>query len=285
MGLRRRFNGNSESLAQFRVRADVDYDRSLSKLIQSEIIPRLMVAHAPASSIPRPAETDLTFVAADVEALAMLVLQVEADELLTHIEGHLARGAGIETVMVDLLAPAARLLGEYWEDDRCDFVDVTMGLWRLQEVVHEIATRSPDGGLEPAVGCRALFASMPGDQHSFGALVVDEVFRRGGWVTARLSEADTDELVGRVGSDWFDMIGLTVNCDYHIAPLPSLIAALRCGSRNPRVSIMVGGRMFGTDPDLADQVGADGTASDAKLALIVAADLVRARKAEVVDFT
>ena len=61
--------------------------------------------------------------------------------------------------MVDLLAPAARLLGEYWEDDRCDFVDVTMGLWRLQEVVHEIAARAPAD--RAAGGRRALARCSP----------------------------------------------------------------------------------------------------------------------------
>ena len=182
--------------------------------------------------------------------------------------------------MVDLLAPTARLLGEYWEDDRCDFVDVTMGLWRLQEVVHEIAARAPADRLHAAGGYRALFASMPGDQHNFGTVVVDELFRRDGWVTDRLSEAQTPDLLKRVGDDWFDMVGLTISCDNHIAELTSIIVALRNVSRNPRVCIMVGGRIFTANPERAVHVGADGTAPDGKLALKVAADLVRIREGE-----
>jgi methanogenic corrinoid protein MtbC1 len=41
---------------------------------------------------------------------------------------------------------------------------------------------------------------------------------------------------------------------------------------------MVGGRIFSADPDLAAQVGADGTARDAKIALKVAVELVRERE-------
>lgn len=185
--------------------------------------------------------------------------------------------------MVDLLAPAARLLGEYWEDDRCDFVDVTMGLWRLQEVVHEIAARATDR--VAGVGTetfRALFASLPGDQHSFGAVVIDEVFRRAGWDTDRLTDAETAALLKCAVEQHYDVIGLTISCDCHIAPLPSLIAALRNVSCNPQVCIMVGGRVFSATPGLADKVGADGTARDAKLALQLAGDLVRKRARETV---
>ena len=275
-GRARRLRADSRGLAAFRTIADVDYDRSLSTLIESEIIPRLMMAHvAGTPETPAPG-----IVAEEIAALAPLALEVEADALLAHIEKILARGVAVDTVMVDLLAPTARLLGEMWEDDRCDFVDVTMGLWRLQEVVHEIAARCPADRVLAVGGHRALFASMPGDQHNFGTVVVDELFRRDGWVTDRLSGAPTPELVRRVGDDWFDLVGLTVSCDAHIATLTSVIAALRNVSRNPRVCIMVGGRVFSADPELAVRVGADGTAGDAKRALAVAGDLLRIRGEE-----
>ena len=276
----RRFGADAKGLATFRLLADVDYERSLSTLIESEIIPRLMIAHAADGPALETSNAAAGIDASDVEQLAPLALQVEADALLAHIEKILARGVAVDTVMVDLLAPAARLLGELWEDDRCDFVDVTMGLWRLQEVVHEIAARAPAERLLAAGGHRALFASMPGDQHNFGTVVIDELFRRDGWVTDRLNAAETPDLLKRVGDDWFDMVGLTVSCDCHIGNLTSIIVALRNVSRNPRVCIMVGGRIFSADPDRAAQVGADGTARDAKLALKVAADLVRIREGE-----
>lgn len=264
-------------LAAFRVHADTDYAQSLSCLIESEIIPRLMVAHAPETPSSAPDTGRHGIDAAEIAAFAPLVMQIEADALLTHIERILERGVAFDTLMVDLLAPTARLLGEFWDNDTCDFVDVTMGLWRLQEVVHEIAGRVPPDQAPTAGGRCALFASMPGDQHNFGTVVIDELFRRDGWSTDRISEAETADLLARVSDDWFDMIGLTVSCDCHIGSLASIIAAMRNVSRNPRVCVMVGGRIFSADPDLATEVGADGTARDAKLALKVAGDLVRER--------
>lgn len=262
-----------EVFKDFQRRVDVEYARSLSRLIESEIIPRLLVAHSSGPHAAPDAVQNDSIEAAEVEAFAPLALQVEADELLAHVDGLIARGVSLDTLMVDLLAPAARLLGQFWEDDRCDFVDVTMGLWRLQEVVHEVSARAPiavHGGPERC----ALFASMPGDQHSFGTVVIDELFGRNGWMTDRLSEATTADLVERVGDQWFDLIGLTISCDYHIATLSSMIEALRDASRNPRVCVMVGGRVFVDNAALAAQVGADGTAPDARVAVRVAGDLV-----------
>lgn len=278
--LARRFSLDSEGLTAFRVHAGLDYARSLSTLIESEIIPRLMVAHAGDFHAVALARDDQVIDYAEVEDFAPLAMQVEADALLAHVEAILARGVSVDTIMVDLLAPTARLLGEYWEEDRCDFVDVTMGLWRLQEVVHEIAARAPIERRLAAGGYRALFASMPGDQHNFGTVVIDEMFRCAGWITDRLHGPETADLVKRVGSDWFDLVGLTVSRECHKATLCSVIAALRNVSKNPQLCVMVGGRVFSEDPALAAKVGADGTARDAKIALQVAWDLVRHRAME-----
>ena len=270
---------NPFSLATFRGHIDAEYARSLTSLIESEIIPRMMVAHATGLPIADPTDKNAAVDAFEVEAFAPLVMQVEADEVLAHVESMIARGVPFESVLVDLLAPTARLLGEYWESDRCDFVEVTMGLWRLQEVVHEISARQPVLHTPADAARRALFAPMPGEQHSLGTVMIDDIFRREGWLTDRLCDAPAAELLARVEEDWFDIIGLTVSCDCHIGAARSIIAAMRKISKNPQVCVMVGGRIFSADPDLAAQVGADGTASDAKAAPRVADGLVRQRMA------
>ena len=272
-----RDGGRGEKLVDFQRRADVEYARSLSRLIESEIIPRLLVAHGSGPAAAPGAAHDDCISAEEVEAFAPLSLHVEADELLEHVEGLVARGVSHNTLLVDLLAPAARLLGQFWEDDRCDFVDVTMGLWRLQEVVHEISARLPHDHRHPfGQERRALFASLEGDQHSFGTVVIDELFSANGWLTDRLSEATTVELLQRVSDEWFDMAGLTITCDCHIAPLASIVRSIRDSSRNPRIRVMVGGRVFAANADLAKAVGADGTAPDARIAIQVADELVDA---------
>lgn len=259
----------------------MDQARALNQLIECEIIPRLLVAHATPVAASHAAPCD-TVTEAEVAAFAPLALQVEADELLEHVETLIARGVTRETLLVDLLAPAARMLGQFWEEDRCDFVDVTMGLWRLQEIVHEIFGNATPDGHTHGHARRALFASLEGDQHSFGTVVVDELFCANGWLTDRLAEASSAQLLERVHDNWFDLVGLTITCDCHIAPLPSIVRNIRAASCNPRICVMVGGRVFALDASRAAAVGADGTAADARAAVRVAGELVDAVAREAV---
>lgn len=255
-------------LKAFRSRLESDSSRSLSTLIEREIIPRLVIAHAtdvPAVAVPGDHDKILS---GEVESLVPLTLQVEADSLLAHIETILARGVSVDTLMVDLLAPTARLLGEYWDNDQCDFIDVTMGLWRLQEIVHDLAARFPCAYANRSANRRALFAALPGNQHSLGLAIVEDCFRRSGWQTTSMVAARDDELVTLVGAKWFEIVGLTVTCDTQLSGLPDIISAIRSGSRNPRLGVMVGGPSVVSQPHLALQSGADATAADARQAVV-----------------
>lgn len=251
----------------------------ISHLVECQIIPRLMVVHSHAGFAEIAAMRHERFAPDAIEAFALLALDVEPDLLVAHVEAMLASGIAIQNVLIDLLAPVARLLGTFWEQDRCDFVDVTMGLWRLQEVVHEIAVRHDHAAHASPAGYRALFAPMPGEQHTFGAIVIEDVFRREGWQTERLNCGNPGDLMTQVRDEWFDLIGLTVSCDCHRAPLTAVISDLRKVSRNPHVCVMVGGRIFSANPGLALEVGACGTAPDPQTAPRIAMELVRQRLA------
>lgn len=186
-------------------------------------------------------------------------------------------GVPVESLLVDVMAPAARQLGDRWNDDSADFIDVTIGLWRLQEIVHILAARRNDAlMLEPGerIGRRILCATHPQDDHSFGSVMLEEVFERGGWTASGLRGASLNELLNHVTRRSFDVIALTISNNVDSAALTNLLSALRSASRNPSVSVMVGGYMFNEHPGLAETVGADATASDARTALRKAEILV-----------
>ena len=253
-------------------------DSGFVALVESEIIPRLVVAHSQDGVVsPGYAGLNGSITAHEAQAFAPCALDQDACKLLDQIELFLARGVSVDTIFVDLLAPAARHLGVMWEEDDADFVAVTMALWRLQEVVRELSARVPVrcGGGDPTR--RALFSVMPGEDHSFGTVLIEDVFRRAGWATELCTQTDTSQLLARAAGIDYDLIGLTVTGDRHCQTVPSVINGLRSVSRNPDVSIMVGGRVFADDPSLAARLGADGTASDAATALEVARDLVEGR--------
>jgi MerR family transcriptional regulator, light-induced transcriptional regulator len=125
-------------------------DDALSALLESVVIPRLMSNHSGIEIMSRAtADTDHrdppanAIGSADVEKFARLSIEAESAELMDFAERLLHGGASVEMLYVQLLAPAARLLGRYWEEDSTDFVDITMGLWRIQEILRELTMHVP----------------------------------------------------------------------------------------------------------------------------------------------
>ncbi len=257
-------------------------DDAVGTIIESDIVPRLLMAHtitSPKRSRKKAVEID----DAAVSRFASLPMEVEAAELMDEVDRFLSDGIDVETVYVDLLAPTARALGESWERDECDFIEVTMGLWRLQEVMREIGGRYPSLRQKsgPSNCVSALFSPMPGDDHSFGALMIDDVFARAGWNSEAVPQPERRELLDTVSRRPFDLIGLTVTRECPPGTLRNLILALRKASNNPQVAILIGGHFVNNDPAIVAEVGADGTGTDARAALDVAGRLVASAQTRV----
>jgi methanogenic corrinoid protein MtbC1 len=265
--------------AAFRNRETASPD-ALARLIESDIIPRLLLNHRDnlsAMASPVTAGPADNIPASVADEFAAATLTEEVGPLLARVEGLMARGAGVEAIYLQLLAPAARRLGSWWDEDACDFVDVTMGLWRLQEIVTALAALIPGVVVSEGNVRRALFSPAPGEQHGLGAIIVEEFFRRAGWQTWSAPALDEDELIALVAGREFDIVGLTVSVRHHADPLERTINALRRASRNPHILVLVGGCVFTEQPQLARQVGADGTAADGQLAVALAEKLIMER--------
>ncbi|PHR96721.1 MAG: cobalamin B12-binding protein [Oceanobacter sp.] len=256
------------------------YDLSL--LIQNLIIPRLIADRQEPGY--RLEEQNLSseealissrlITAEDVEKFSLLSTTSDARELLDFVDKCLANGSSVDSIYVDLLAPTARRLGEYWESDERDFVDVTMGLWRIQEILRELTLRIPPPAIAGFGQRSALFSTMPGEQHSFGTLMIAECFYRAGWDADILIEPSKSELIGKFADRHYDLVGLTVSLDCPKATLSGLVSAIRSVSSNPETRIMMGGRVINDAPNLIEECGADATASDAPAAVKLADALV-----------
>lgn len=232
----------------------------LSRTIEAEIIPRLLLAHRMV------AEPDVARVTAgDVAQFAGLSLSDNRAAAMDYVEAMLARDLPIEAVFLDLLAPAARLLGDMWREDLCSFADVTVGLSRMQQILRVLAPSFEDEEQGSCPG-RILVAPVPGEQHSFGASMLEAFFRRAGWEVAG-GPLPSRELISAVRRDWFDVVGLSLGSDVLFEGLHGLVRSIRAASRNPSLAIMLGGRYFIDHPERAAEVDADSVATDAPDAL------------------
>ena len=279
-------DGADDVINSIRLVANRNEQYDLSLLLENLVIPRLIADRSDEApwpaSLKRPVVDSAiertpsrrTIDEQDVEAFSHMSVNEEAHVLLAFVEARLATGNSVETIFVELLAPAARRLGEYWDADSEDFVGVTMGLWRIQEVLRALTLRIPPAA-RPGQGQRsALFSPMPGEQHSFGTLMIAECFQRAGWETDVLIEPTQSELTGKFAMRHYDLIGLTVSNDCSTGALHGLISTIKAVSSNPHVKVMLGGRVINEQPDLVTRSGADATAVDALSAVALADHMI-----------
>ncbi len=249
----------------------------LSRAIEHEIIPRLMLAHPMAEEClsTLPASSPQVSVD-DVTAFAKLVLAPDENVAHACIETMRNSGISVETIYTDLLAPVARYLGELWEEDLCDFTEVTLGLGRLHQVLRELSPAFSQSN-HRANGRRALLLPAPGEQHTFGLVMVSEFFRRAGWdVGGGPWEAGADPVM-MVRSEWFDVVGFSLGDATRLDALAACIKQIRLAALNPSISILVGGPLFLAHPEYVSYVKADAASTDGAQAPTVAARLVAAQ--------
>jgi len=259
---------------------DAERLSKLAGVIEGEIIPRLMMAHrANGHAVNGHTDAGVPVVQLQEEDIAEFTRLVLASEAAIATEFCVQlqqRSVATARILTDLLAPTARRLGEMWEADEVDFTAVTLGLCCLQQVLRDVSTPDEfDAQLaETPANRRLLLAPFPGEQHTFGLLMVGEFFRRAGWEVAGDCALTRSELIRMVGSEWYAIIGLSIAYDTMLPELAQLIESIRLNSRNTGVRVMVGGKVFADNPALAQEVGADATAADAQGAIQLAQELL-----------
>ncbi len=246
----------------------------LARFISNEIVPRLMRIHREVVPDAPPVEALINTLrpsSADVDALAHIVLGDDLEAAATYVTIMRDRGLSMETLYVELLEPTARHLGEMWDNDECDFIDVTIGVGRLQKL---LAIFNETYAL-PELGTRrrVLMATTPGNQHSFGASMIERLLSAAGWHVDAEYSGNADDIINVVSRNWFAVIGLTAGSDRQLEALKSIIVEIRKESQNEAIGIMVGGPMFTENPAMASAMGADATAPNAPAAVLAAQKL------------
>ncbi len=245
---------------------------SLEKAIDAEVIPRLVLARRAAPVEAASGGFDIG--PDDVTAFALTILERDAAEAMSRIEALRERGASLEAIFLQLLAPAARTLGALWNEDLCDFTQVTVGSWRLQQLLRELSPSFTDPGYIPDPARRILLAPAPGEQHTFGLFMVAEFFRRAGWEVRAGPLESTAEMLDLVRHESFAVVGISAGGEARLDGLAAVIRSLRKASRNRAVGILVGGPSFVEQPELAALLGADASAVDGRHAVLQAESLL-----------
>lgn len=241
----------------------------LANVISAEILPRLRQHHHGIRELAINIEPPS---AEEIEAFGDLVIGPSIEAATAYFRKMQAKGHSLDTLFLHLLEPAARYLGDLWTQDRCDFIDVTIGVARLQELLTLFSATIQVEFRD--MHHHALLISMTGEKHVFGVDMVAKFMRGAGWTVATGEQIGIDACARMVTIEKFGVVGVTISSTAALEAGARTIAAIRRASVNPSIGIMVGGPVFRENATLAVQIGADAAAPDAPSAVILAKKLL-----------
>lgn len=270
-------NGSEEQTLWQNASRHIAQEARLSQIVEAEILPRL--ARARHSVAPNQTHIPPLTTSDDTAELVRLVLTEEAASAVTFINTLLQRGATSASLYLGVLTQAARCLGELWEQDRCDFAQVTVSVGRLQQVLRNLSPLFQTQAARRAQSETVLLVPAPGEQHTFGLVMLAEFFTRDGWHVAGGPSTSAKSAADIVRCTWIDVAGFSIGSRARIEGLALCIRSLRRVSCNPNLCVMVGGPLFLSEPGLVTRVGADSAAIDAPTAVRTAREFVSTRVA------
>lgn len=222
-------------------RSALDRMRSsdLVETVANHIVPRLLLAHRMDARDAEPLiEARKPPSAEDVASLAALAVAQDVAGAMRQAEVRLRAGTPLESLLLDWIAAAARLLGDQWLSDERSFSEVTLGLGTLHRMLATLRHR-----LGPPLSHRGVVVLLtaPGEQHTLAIHVLGDLLQHVGWEAIVKPNLGEDELLTIVATEPVTMVGISVSSADLVEPLDRLVARAREVSLNRELAVMLGG--------------------------------------------
>lgn len=190
------------------------------------------------------------------------------------VEEGLARGASVLHVQLRVVQEAQREIGRLWEQNLISIAQEHMAT-AISNVA--LAHLYDHASRAPATGKRVTIACVEGEQHDFPARLLADALDLGGFAVSYLgANVPLTSLLSLLVNEPPDVLALSATMTFNVPSLRQTVAEVRRLPEPP--PIMVGGGACLWSERLAEELGADGTASDAAEAVRVARRLVEARR-------
>lgn len=255
-------------------------EQQFMTMLTKEVIPQLVRLEE------ETAELGLPLAVNSLQAAALRLCELALEKDLAHCQSCVTalvrEGYAVERILLEVVQPAARHLGQRWNQDSCNFADVTLGMWNIQQVFTDLAVtmrqsaygRAFAGQQAPSV----VFCTLPDCHHRLGVQMVCAFFARAGWTT-QLAHARTETaLVDEIADFGPTLVGLSVSSETDLMKAAGFIRRMRSLQKEQPgrpLAVMLGGPAIGVFPELASLTGADVLAGDAPEALAAAERLIK----------
>jgi methanogenic corrinoid protein MtbC1 len=211
----------------------------------------------------------------DVDRLCHALIGKDGDSADRVVQDLLSADVAPEDVYLDYLAVAARRLGTWWIEDKVSFWEVTVGTCRLLAIMRSM--RGLFDAKAGRSGKTAIFATVPGEQHTVGITMAADLFRKDGWDVTLVVGLDHDALVEKIERSGASVIALSMSGAKGLNELSRLIVSLHVSK--PDTPIVLNGNCIKKlRPKLA-WMDLAGTASDIDEAKEIMTRLVQEAKA------
>lgn len=205
--------------------------------IEGQIIPRLLMAHEADPEVScggeRMPPTD-----EEVQKVALLAVREQVEEIILCLSTMAAEGLSFDSILLQVIAPAANWLGEAWNEDRLSFHEVTVGAGVLERIA---AALGQDSDPPLRHGELIVLTAAPGEQHVVPIHLLGEALRHRGWAVHVDPNMDEEELVELAASDRLATVAFTCKEVERMEGVAEVIASVRAVSLNPHISFAVGG--------------------------------------------
>lgn len=214
-----------------------------------EVITRLERSKARSSVEDGPVD------AAEIARLCAALLSSDETAAEVLVMQAASQGMSADTLHLNYIAEAARMMGERWLTDEASAADVIIGAGRIYVIMRKLRAIFVSAQAQRPDRFRAVFAAAPGETHTIGLTMAADHLRRRGWQIDVKVGMSHEDLVDQIGHDPYPVIGLSASASSMIFPLARLIVALRVS--NPSAWITIGGHIVEDEPNIVALIDAD----------------------------
>jgi MerR family transcriptional regulator, light-induced transcriptional regulator len=189
------------------------------------------------------------------------------------VERARAVGLDLPTLYLEVLQPALREIGRLWQEN-----ELTVAEEHLATAITQSAMLRIYGShdLREGTGPLLIAACAETERHEIGLRMLCDFLDLEGWETVFLGPSVPAEDLARMVVDRRpDAVALSASITPHLPQLRSTIATIRAAAGDDQPLIVIGGRPFLDQPELAERLGADLCAPDAAEAAKLLAERVR----------
>ncbi|MGV8938215.1 MAG: cobalamin-binding protein [Allorhizobium sp.] len=226
----------------------------LRSIIQATVAP--MTAHRLASRYDVGLEHDSRYGTALANFCSLVVRPgVRLAVMLDFLRDELPAGR-TNFVKILFIEATARLLGQKWSSDDCDFVDVTIGTARLQEIIKVLSYEFRSLQANADAPFVALLSPV-GEQHTLMQHLLGLLFDAMGWPSHILEGQDMKGPRLQSTIEQADIVCIGWSNQRLKAEFSTLVGTVRSHGSTPRLPIITGGAAALRSIDFIVNLGID----------------------------